>query len=66
MTYESIEPEYLDAKSKSDKAEQLSSTDKSQARNLLIDASNLLSKCNSLKAKQLAEKVQHQLKQVGG
>jgi len=66
MTYESIKPEYFEAKGKYDQAQQLISRDRSQARNLLIDASNLLSNCNSLQAKQLAKEVQHLLEQHGG
>lgn len=66
MVYESIEPEYSEAKSKSDQAEQLRSTDKSQAINLWKDASNLLRNCNSPQAIQLAKEVKEKLKKYGG
>lgn len=65
-SYGSIEKEYYDANDKYSHATQLISRDKSQAINLLREARNLLSNCNSPEAKQLAKKVQDKLNQHGG
>jgi hypothetical protein len=66
MTYQTIESEYFDANDKYSQATKLISRDRSQAINLLREANNLLSNCNSPQAKQLAKKVQKLLNQYGG
>lgn len=66
MTYKSIDDEYFEAKTNYDLAQGLKSKDKSQAENLLIHASNLLSNCKDPRAGQLAEKVQKLLDQLRG
>lgn len=65
-SYGSIDDEYSQAETNYYQAQQLISGDRSQAKDKLYAARNLLSNCNSPKAKQLAEKVQNLLNQYGG
>jgi hypothetical protein len=66
MTYTTIESEYFEAKNKYHRARQLISRDRSQAIDLLREASDLLSNCNSPQAENLANEVQNLLDQYGG
>ncbi len=66
MTYKVIDNEYLKASVKYQQATQLISRDRSQAIDLLREAIDLLSNCNSPQAENLANEVQNLLNQYGG
>jgi hypothetical protein len=66
MVYGSIDSEYYNAEKKYFRAIQLISRDRSQAINLLREARNLLSNCNSTEAENLANEVQDLLNEYGG
>ena len=63
-SYGSIPDEYSKAQTKYNDAMQLISSNRSQARKLLTEASNLLSNCNDTGAEQLAKDVKNLLNRL--